>query len=128
MAPELKEQLEARIPEEMGGIRERIGDLEENTKPIAPHQALGRLTWLDGSWTSGQGGCSRTSQGRAGAPADRDGESLQAGIWALPELREGDRVRTDGSVAREHTLHRVCLSAPVAKFLALCNRRSPPAC
>ena len=48
MNPEEKEQLRERIIDQMAETKSRIADLEEITKPIAPDQALGRLTRLDG--------------------------------------------------------------------------------
>ena len=48
MTPEQKEQLKGRIIDQMVETKSRIADLEEVTKPIAPDQALGRLTRLDG--------------------------------------------------------------------------------
>ena len=48
MKPEDKEPLRERIIDQMVETKSRIADLEEITKPIAPDQALGRLTRLDG--------------------------------------------------------------------------------
>ena len=48
MTPEDKDRLREKIIDQMVETKERIGDLEEITKPIAPDQALGRLTRLDG--------------------------------------------------------------------------------
>ena len=48
MTDEQKEQFRDRIIDQMVETKARIADLEEITKPIAPDQALGRLTRLDG--------------------------------------------------------------------------------
>lgn len=48
MSPEVKDRLKEQIIAQMVETRVRIADLEEITKPIAPDQALGRLTRLDG--------------------------------------------------------------------------------
>lgn len=48
MTPEEKIQLKELIIDQLVETKSRIADLEEITKPIAPDQALGRLTRLDG--------------------------------------------------------------------------------
>ena len=48
MTQDDKDKLRERIIDKMVETKERIADLEEVTKPIAPDQALGRLTRLDG--------------------------------------------------------------------------------
>jgi DnaK suppressor protein len=48
MRPDERDQLKERILDQLVETKSRIADLEEITKPIAPDQALGRLTRLDG--------------------------------------------------------------------------------
>ena len=48
MTADDKDQLKEQILDQLVETKSRIADLEEITKPIAPDQALGRLTRLDG--------------------------------------------------------------------------------
>lgn len=48
MTSEERDQMRERIIDQLVETKSRIADLEEITKPIAPDQALGRLTRLDG--------------------------------------------------------------------------------
>ena len=53
MSPGDRERLKDRIVDQMVEVKERIADVEDVTKPIAPDQALGRLTRLDGMLDKG---------------------------------------------------------------------------
>ena len=47
MTDEQKDAIEERVLDDITELEERILDLEETTKPIAPDKGLGRLTRLD---------------------------------------------------------------------------------
>ena len=48
MDQESREQLRSNISTELDAVKANIQQLEENTKPISPDKALGRLTRMEG--------------------------------------------------------------------------------
>lgn len=47
MSPEQRKEFKELIIEQIEEVKEEIGELEEMTKPIAPDNALGRLTRME---------------------------------------------------------------------------------